>query len=169
MPRRSKDQTPKHNFYGFDTGNYPLDELDRRILDVLMEDGRASNIEIARMLGVNESTVRRRMDSLVERGIIRGFTIQVRNPRLQTGVRAHVFLKVDTPAIDEIVQVLCASEHTLSVYRIVGQYDIVSEVVFDTMAELHKFYDSLFRRTTVQDLMAYIVVNSYKSLPLLVS
>ena len=168
MTRRHVEPLPEHNFYGFDTSNYPLDEADRRILDILIDDGRTSNIEIARTLGVNESTVRRRMDSLVERGIIRGFTVRIGNPRLQTGVRAHVFLKVDTPAIDEIVQVLCGSEHTLSVYRVVGQYDIVCEVVFDTMAELHRFYDSLFRRTTVQDLMAYIIVNCYKSLPLLV-
>jgi DNA-binding Lrp family transcriptional regulator len=54
------------------------------------------------------------------------------------------------------------------VYRIVGAYDVVSEVVFNQMNELHEFYDSLFKRPAVQDIMVHIVVNCYKELPLVV-
>jgi DNA-binding Lrp family transcriptional regulator len=166
MPERSEQRTPRHDFLGIDLRTIPLDEIDKGILEALVRNSRTSNIEIARMVGVNESTVRRRIESLENRGIIRGFTVQLGTTKSRTGVRAHIFLKVDTSAIDEIVQALCESENTLSVHRIVGQYDIVTEVVFDTMGELHSFYDGFFKRSTVQDLMAYIVVNCFKT-PLL--
>ena len=52
-----------HNYYGFDPEQLPIDELDQRILHVLLENSRMSNTEIAKTLGVNESTVRRRIDS----------------------------------------------------------------------------------------------------------
>ncbi|NJE47873.1 AsnC family transcriptional regulator, partial [Thermococcus sp. GR7] len=50
-----------------------LDTLDRSILRILQEDGRASYSEIARRIGVPESTVRLRVKKLVERGVIRKF------------------------------------------------------------------------------------------------
>ena len=157
---------PNHNFYGFDPANLPIDEIDQQILGLLLENGRASNTEIAKVLDVNESTVRRRIDSLIQRDIIKGFTVCLHNPKVQSRVRAYVYIKVDTPALDELVDDLCNSEHTLSVYRIVGQYDIICEVVFDGMSELHRFYDGLFKRSAVHDIIAYIVVNCYKDLPI---
>jgi Lrp/AsnC family transcriptional regulator for asnA, asnC and gidA len=84
-------------------------------------------------------------------------------------VRAYIYIKVDTPALDELVEYLIECPNSLSVYRIVGAYDVVCEMVFDTMGELHKCYDDLFKRSAVQDIMANIVVNCYKQLPLLIS
>ena len=43
-----------------------LDELDRDIIRALQQDGRRSNVEIARDLGVAESTVRKRLERLLE-------------------------------------------------------------------------------------------------------
>ena len=74
----------------------------------------------------------------------------------------------DRPALDEVVQFICDSPSSLSVYRIVGAYDVVCEMIFGNMKELHLFYDSLFKRSAVQDIMAQIIVNCYKGLPLVV-
>ena len=48
-----------------------LDEVDLGIMARLQEDGRSSNASIARAVGVSESTVKKRIDRLVERGIMR--------------------------------------------------------------------------------------------------
>lgn len=157
-----------HNFYGFDLETFSIDELDRMILGLLLENSRMSNTDIAKAVGVNESTVRRRIESLVSKGIIRGFTISLHNPDMVSGVRAYIYIKVDTLAMDDVVQSLCESKNSLSVYRIVGAYDVVCEMVFNNMNELHRFYDNLFKRSAVQDIMAHIVVNCYKELPLVV-
>jgi Lrp/AsnC family transcriptional regulator for asnA, asnC and gidA len=159
----------EHNFYGFDPKTFPIDELDQKIIGILLENSRMSNTEIAKTLGVNESTVRRRIESLITREIIKGFTVYLNNPNVESGVRAYLYAKVDTPALDEVVEFLCESENSLSVYRIVGPYDVVCEMVFNNMNDLHKFYDNLFKRSAVQDIMAHIVVNCYKELPLVVS
>ena len=42
-----------------------MDKLDIAIIDVLKGDGRASNAEIARIVGVSEGAVRRRLDRLI--------------------------------------------------------------------------------------------------------
>lgn len=157
-----------HNFFAFDPGNLPVDELDQRIIQTLIENSRTSNTDIAKQLDVNESTVRRRIEGLISKDIIKGFTVCLKNPELQSYVRAYIYVKVDTPALDEVVEYLCTSENTLSVYRIVGAYDVVCEMVFNTMGDMHAFYDELFKRSVVHDIMAHIIVNCYKTLPFMV-
>ena len=51
-----------------------VDELDKRILSVLLEDGRASCREIARILGVSPATVAKRLKKLENSGLVKGYT-----------------------------------------------------------------------------------------------
>ena len=48
-----------------------IDELDRRIILLLQEDGRASNTFLARSAQVSEGTVRRRLKRLIGEGIVK--------------------------------------------------------------------------------------------------
>ncbi len=47
-----------------------MDELDRQIITILEQDGRAANATIARNVGVSEGTVRRRLKRLIGHEII---------------------------------------------------------------------------------------------------
>ncbi len=152
-----------HGRIGLDPETLPIDEMDKSILYILIENSRTSNTEIAKRLEVNESTVRRRIEGLMERGVIEGFTVQLSSPKMDACVRAYIYIKVDTPALDGLVDELCASDNSLSVNRIVGAYDVVCEMVFKSMNDLHRFYDALFKQTVVRDIMAHIVVNCYKT------
>ena len=68
-----------------------MDELDRKIVSILQQDGRASNAKIARQLGVSEGTIRRRLKKLIQDETIQvlalpdpakmGFATQVPNSR----------------------------------------------------------------------------------------
>ena len=73
--------------------NGHLDELDRMILHILQENGRASYSEIARRLNVPESTVRLRVKKLVEKGVIRKFAALI-NP-FKAGYSIVAFIAVD--------------------------------------------------------------------------
>jgi Lrp/AsnC family transcriptional regulator, leucine-responsive regulatory protein len=54
-----------------------LDDVDRRILDVLLRDSRASLKELAQQVGLSSPSVSERLRRLEERGVIRGFTVDV--------------------------------------------------------------------------------------------
>ncbi len=74
-------------------GGGPMDGLDRQIVELLRANGRRSNVEIARTLGVSEGTVRKRVDRLIAEG---GLAIRaLANPAAAGyGVRALLFLNV---------------------------------------------------------------------------
>src|SRR4051794_28220570 len=47
-----------------------LDDLDRKIISFLQEDGRASNTQIARALDLTEATIRKRVRRLMSEGVL---------------------------------------------------------------------------------------------------
>jgi DNA-binding Lrp family transcriptional regulator len=51
------------------------DEIDERIIRILQEDSRRAFVDIANEIGLSESAVRRRVKNLVDRAIIKRFTI----------------------------------------------------------------------------------------------
>jgi Lrp/AsnC family transcriptional regulator for asnA, asnC and gidA len=48
----------------------PIDELDAKIITLLRQNGRRSNVEIGRQLGIAEATVRKRIERLVREGVM---------------------------------------------------------------------------------------------------
>jgi len=54
-----------------------VDELDLKILKMLQGDGRLSFTEIAGKLELSESTIRKRVQALVQKDVIKKFTIEI--------------------------------------------------------------------------------------------
>ncbi|MGR3484403.1 MAG: Lrp/AsnC family transcriptional regulator [Paracoccaceae bacterium] len=69
-----------------------LDEIDRRILAELQGDGRMTNVELARRVGISAPPCLRRVRSLEERGYIRGYHADVDGRML--GFEVQVFAMV---------------------------------------------------------------------------
>lgn len=74
----------------------PLDGVDRRILAQLIGDGRVPNNALAVRVGIAASTALARVRSLVERGVIRGFTAEVDPAAVGRPVQAIVALRLRT-------------------------------------------------------------------------
>lgn len=66
-------------------GDVSVDDLDREILNILEEDGRTSFAAIGRELDVSTPTASTRIEQLVEKGVIEGFSVEV-NRRLMDPV-----------------------------------------------------------------------------------
>lgn len=78
-----------------------MDEKDLQILSILQEDGRASNAEIARRLGMAPSAVLERIRKLEQRGTIRGYHARLDADQLEAGLLAFVFVQVDDRQAEE--------------------------------------------------------------------
>lgn len=115
-----------------------IDELDRGILHLLHRDGRLSYSEMARQLGSNEATVRKRTERLVRSGVVE--IVGVSNP-YRLGLDTHVLIgmEVDLDRLDEVAEQLAAMEEFSYVACASGEYDIVTVAVFASDAELYQF------------------------------
>lgn len=75
-----------------------IDETDRKILQILQENARTSNAEIARQVGMAPSAVLERIRKLEERGIIRGYAALVSPEAYGLVLTAFVFVQADERA-----------------------------------------------------------------------
>lgn len=73
----------------------PLDEVDRRIVALLQEDGRMSINELARRAAIGRATAYTRLDRLQERGVITGFRAEVDPVAVGHRLAAYVFVDVE--------------------------------------------------------------------------
>jgi len=115
-----------------------LDVLDRRIIDQLQEDGRRSNVAIARALGVTETTIRHRIDRLIANGFIR--IAAVIDPRKTPYLTdAMIWIRLERGHAREAGEQLAALPNVVYVAYTAGRYDMLIEALFESDEQLFEF------------------------------
>ena len=115
-----------------------MDDLDRKLIELLQINGRASNASIARDVGVSEGTVRRRLRRLIEDGTIR--VIGVPDPhKMGLNTVALVGIQTDLDKIDSVAATLAQLPQVQYVSLTTGSYDIFIWVAMSSSEELGNF------------------------------
>lgn len=118
-----------------------MDEIDEKILKILKENSRTTYVDIGRALGLSEGTVRNRVQSLIDSGVISKFTIEV---SLSVGVRALIMISVNpstpTTTVSNAVQKLSGVER---IYEVTGEYDIVTVVSSSNIEGLNQTIEAI--------------------------
>jgi Lrp/AsnC family transcriptional regulator for asnA, asnC and gidA len=106
----------------------PLDDLDRRLMEVLQADGRRPFTEIATAFGVPESTIRARYKTMVDRGMLK--VIAVADP-LKVGypLMAMIGVRCTPAALLNTAAALEALPEVSYCVIVAGAYDLLIEVV----------------------------------------
>ena len=117
---------------------YELDAVDRRIIGILQQDGRTSNVEIARQLGVSEATVRKRLERMVSEDVIRITAIP--NPsRVGLSTVTFLTLDVDLAQLDRVTDRLAQLPEVRAIYYTSGESDLIVEAWFASADALLHF------------------------------
>lgn len=123
-----------------------LSDLDYKLILELQKDGRKSFAELSKKLGTSISTIRRRVNSLVEEGTIS--ISAVPDPLKFYGTVTLIGFSVELKKIKKIVNELCKDHCNQLVALTTGRYDIVSYSMFKDNRELS---DYLVRRISQID------------------
>ena len=115
-----------------------MDDLDRKIIELLQINGRASNASIARDVGVSEGTVRRRLRRLVQDEIIR--VVAVPDPeKMGLNTVALIGIQADPDKLDDVAARLADLPETQYVSLTTGSFDLFIWVALLSSEELGNF------------------------------
>ncbi|TNE34761.1 MAG: Lrp/AsnC family transcriptional regulator [Alphaproteobacteria bacterium] len=109
-----------------------LDEIDRRILHNLQEDGRITNVELAKNAGISAPPCLRRVRALEEAGYIQGYHAQLHAEHLGFGVTVFALVglqsqaETDLSAFESRVQ---SWPLVRECYMLAGENDFILKVV----------------------------------------
>ena len=115
-----------------------IDKLDMEILQLLEKDASLPYTEIARRLKLNESTVRKRVAALKQKGVIRKFTVAIEPSKIGFNTVAIIGVDVDPPTLLEVAQKLCEIPETRYVATSTGDHMIMTEIWTRDGKELSK-------------------------------
>jgi len=113
-------------------------ETDRAIIRLLQQNARMSYAELSRATGIPESTVRRRMDRLQQRGVIE-FAMLADPARLGYDVRAMIGLRVELRRLEEIAAEFRTMNEVTFAAFLTGSFDIMIHVVVQSQEALVDF------------------------------
>lgn len=135
-----------------------MDDLDRRLLDCLRQDARASTAALARKLQMSRSTVQARIRRLEETGVIAGYTVRLTEDFSARLIRAHVMLSVSPKLAANVVHALRRMEGVRALHTISGVYDMIALTAAETMEQMDALIDRIgalegVERTTTSILM----------------
>ena len=119
-----------------------VDDTDKAILDLLQADGRMSNAEIARRVGLSAPATHARVKRLEETGVIRRYTTLL--DRETMGFDMVCFINVSLQlhqfeAIERFKELVQDMPEVLECHHITGEFDYLLKAVFRNRDELQQF------------------------------
>ena len=137
-----------------------VDETDEKIIRILQADSRRAFVDIANEIGLSESAVRRRVKNLLDRMIIKRFTIELgASDKTSAITLISVASTADTSAVSNQLMNLNGVK---VVYEITGQYDIAAIIAAPAIADINKCIDDVRKIEGVSDTDTVIILKTMR-------
>ena len=137
-----------------------MDNLDRRIIDLLRQNARAAYGDIGDTIGLSASAVRRRVDRLVNDGVIRGFTVVV-DPTIE-GLETEAYVELfcrGTVAPEELKRLLETVPDVIDAGTVSGSADAVVHMRSHNIAALEDALEAVRNAPNVDHTRTSIVMS----------
>ncbi|WP_246984622.1 HTH-type transcriptional regulator Lrp [Halorientalis marina] len=136
------------------------ENLDRKLVNALLGDGRASLRSLGEDLDVSVTTVSNHLKDLEEEGIISGYTPKVDYDALGYDVTAILQLKVEGSALVEVTEDLKEHKQMISVYEVTGDYDIIAIGKFTDTDGMNDQIKELLTDPEIKESNTSVVLNA---------
>ncbi len=136
-----------------------MDETDKKIVQILKNDGRAAYIDIGQQIGLSEGAVRKRIKMLTDSGVIRKFTVKI---GVREGAEAITLLATHpsfpTQGVSERIRNIPNVE---TLYEVTGEYDIVAVISGVSVMEVNECIEKIRRVEGIMKTNTMIVLRGW--------
>jgi len=123
--------------------NPPLDDIDNKILALLMDDARMPTSTIAKRVGIARTTAIARIGNLEKLGIIAGYGVRMNQELYRPAVRAYVGVNVDARKAATFVQLLQKMPEVETLCAVSGPVDYMLTLRCQSTGELDRLLDQI--------------------------
>jgi DNA-binding Lrp family transcriptional regulator len=136
------------------------ENLDAKLINALLGDGRASLRSLAEELDVSVTTVSNHLRDLEDSGVIEGYTPRVNYDALGYDVTAILQLKVEGSALPEVTDRLQDEKQMVSVYEVTGDYDVIAIGKFVDTDGMNDQIKTLLTDADIRESNTSVVLNA---------
>ena len=138
------------------------ENLDAKLINALLGDGRASLRSLAEDLDVSVTTVSNHLRDLEDEGVIEGYTPRVNYDALGYDVTAIIQLKVEGSALPDITERLRDQKQMATVYEVTGDYDVIAIGKFRDTDGMNAQIKELLTDADIRESNTSVVLNAVK-------
>jgi Lrp/AsnC family transcriptional regulator for asnA, asnC and gidA len=107
-----------------------LDELDLKILSILIRDAKTPYTDIAKQINVSGGTIHVRMKKMEQMGLVKGANLRVDYSKLGYDISAFIGIYLDKSSLYEsVIQGLSEVEEVVQAYYTTGLYSIFAKII----------------------------------------
>ena len=146
-----------------------LDKIDRRILSTLQDNGRITNVDLAKKAGISAPPCLRRVRALEEAGYIRGYHANIEPNYLGYGVVVFAQVKLISQAetdLKKFEELVASWPMVREAYMLAGETDFMLKVVAHDWDDYQKFLtNELTAAPNVTSVRSALAIRASKDLP----
>lgn len=120
-----------------------VDDVDRKIIDILKENSRLAYAEIGKMIFLSPSSVRERIKKMEDTGVIKAFTLSLNQTLLGNNLEVLIMLKISSGKFNTALTEINSYPEVKEAFRITGQHNIHMRVALKDQLHLQQFVDKL--------------------------
>ena len=139
-----------------------LDQVDKKILEILQRDGRIPFSRIAREVGLSEATIHLRIKRLRESGVLKGFTAIIDPEKIGKNTLAFVLVRTDVRRHNEVLSEIAAIKDVQEAYDITGEYSALVKIRVGNREELAQVLDQIAKIEGVRETETLYVLRVIK-------
>ena len=122
-----------------------LDEIDNRILSVIRDNARLSYKDIGEQVGISRVSVKTRMDTMQEKGIIQGYQTVIDPTKVPDGTRFFLDLECSPEHYEDLVELLAENRMIRQIYGVSGECRIHAAGFTKDSRTLENFANAIYR------------------------
>lgn len=139
-----------------------LDKTDLKILEELQEDGRMNYAEISRKTGIPSSTVYDKITKLVNKGVIKKFTVILDREKVGFPVSALIGVETGAELYRNVAKKLCQLPEMVKVYGTTAEFDLMAKIRTTSLKRLNEILNGIRRIKGVDDIFIIPILETFK-------
>ncbi|MGB3184177.1 MAG: Lrp/AsnC family transcriptional regulator [Cyclobacteriaceae bacterium] len=143
-----------------------LDKIDRKILEILQNNGRITNAQLSKEIGLSPAPTLERVKKLENSGIIKSYHAKLDMEKIGLGVSTfvHVSLKGHNKEnIDVFIKEINQIEEVIECHHITGSGDFFLKIIAkDIVSYQNLMLEKVSEITVVDNLQTMVILSTFK-------
>ena len=144
-----------------------LDQIDRKILQILQSNGKITNAQLSKEIGLSPAPTLERVKKLENAGVIASYHAVVAPEQVGLGVTTYVQVSLVSnkkAVIDAFVKRINAIENVVECHHLTGASDFLLKITAEDINEYHKLMlEEMSEISEIERMQSMVVLSTFKN------
>lgn len=145
---------------------FRLDTIDRKILDILQVDGRITNAQLSKDIGLSPAPTLERVKKLENAGIIKSYHAKLDTEKIDLGVSTYVMVSLkghNKSNIEKFIEAIHDVDEIIECNHVTGSSDFILKVITKDIPSYQKLMlEKVSEIEVVDSMQSMVILSTFK-------